>query len=288
MWRTLVFIGALAGSSAHAQEGGSKKEPPSASSLAEARAEAQTKEKNRVQALSRRGLLSNYQQLLGAGKVPATTKGRSIQLNTQQAEAASRVTAIDLAALGFTASDVTNYRGHKTDLFDVAFRLFRGRTSPIEQMMLADTVVIATAGKVEDNRTRVDGFLSATPYAVVKSLKGSRAPGDIVYIPSKSGPQPGGLYLSVSSDIQVTPGRKYLLVASKNWYEQRVAEDNKQAQSSFNVAPYLVYEISDNGALLPRPQPTIFGETPKDIQSVENDLRNLAVKNGNSGRRHEN
>jgi hypothetical protein len=284
MWRTLVFIGVLAGSSAYAQEGGSKKEPASASSLAEARAEAQAKEQNRIQALSQRGLSGKYGPLLRAGKVPATSKSRSMQFNAAQVESASRVAAIDLVGLGFTAAEVTAYRDRNIDLFDVAYTLFQGVTStPADHLLLADTVVIATAGEVVEGRTRTDGFLSATPFSVAKSLKGTRAAGDLVYLPRQSGPTPDGMYRSSSADIEVTPGKKYLLVLSKNWYEQRVAETKKQAESSFNAIPFLVYEVSADGSLFASPRPTLSGKAPKNIQSVEADLQRLSVKKGKAG-----
>ncbi|MGO1068366.1 hypothetical protein [Lysobacter sp. CA199] len=276
MWRTLVFIGVLVGSSAYAQEARSEKIEPSPESR---RAEAQARERDRIEALARRGLQGNYQALLKAGKVSANVRGASIALNAEQVEAISRVSAIDLAALGFTASDVAAYRRRNVNLFDVVDEVFTGLTSsPFEQMMLTDTVVIATAGKVEESRARTDGYLSAIPYTVVKSLKGSRAVGDLIHHPRQSGPQSAEIYVDVSSDYPVTPGKKYLLTASRNWYEQRVAENKKQAESGFNALAFIVYEISDDGTLLSGPRPTLSGEAPKDLPSIEADLRNLPVK----------
>ncbi|MGO1069253.1 hypothetical protein [Lysobacter sp. CA199] len=215
-------------------------------------------------------------------------KGQSAPSNAEQAEAASRIAAINLAGLGFSASDVKVYRERKLDLFDMAYRLFQDvNSTPTEHLLLADTVVIATAHEVDEKKTRVDGFLSATPFTVVRSLKGSRAAGDTVFIPRKSGPLPDHIYKRVSSDIEVTPGKKYLLVLSRNWYEQRVAETAKQAESSFNAIPQLVYEISDNGALLPGPRATLSGETPRDIRSVEADLQSLSGLSSAGGRASE-
>lgn len=283
MWRDLMFVAVLASSGAHAQEDGPKKEPSSDSRRAEARAD----EQNRIEALSRRGLAGNYRSLTRVGQVPAVSKDSGVRLNAQQQLAASRVTAIDLAGLGFTPADIETYRSRGTDLFGLVYTMFQRTTSsPADHLLVADNVVIATAGKIVDSRTRIDGFLSATPVTVVKSLKGSRAPGDVVYLPRRSGPIPGGMYQSDSSDIEVTPGKKYLFVLSRNWYEQRVAETKKQPESNFTALPFLAYEISGDGKLLPRPRPTLSNETPKDIQAVEAAIRNASSgSNGMGGRR---
>lgn len=284
MWRNLVLIGLLASSNAYATDADAKNETRSDSQ----RKNAQALEVERLQVISGRGLQDAYRALAATGKVPATGEGRATKFNPEQVEAASRATAINLAAFGIKASDVRAYGERKVDLFDVGYRLFQGRTSPVEQMLLMDTIVIATAGEVEEGRTRVDGFLSATPFTVLRSIKGSRAPGDVVYMPRKSGPKPGGTYLRVSSDVDVSPGKQYLLAASRNWYEQIVAETKKQPETSFTAAAYLVYEVSDDGSLLTGPRPTLFGEAPKDVQSVVRDLDRLSSSNGKQGGGREN
>lgn len=284
MWRTSMLVLALASYGAHAQDDGPKTPPTLESRRAEARAE----EQGRIEALSRRGLAGNYQALTRTGQVPAVGKGPGMRLNAEQVKAASRVTAIDLAGLGFTPSDIDAYRSRGVDLFDLVYTMFQRTTSsPADHLLVADNVVIATGGSVIDNRTRLDGFLSATPITVVKSLKGSRVAGDTIYLPRRSGPIPGGMYQRDSSDVEVTPGKKYLFVLSRNWYEQRVAETKKQPESSFSALPFLVYEISADGKLLPGPRPTLSNETPKDIQSVEAAIRNVSLSGDRTGGRRE-
>lgn len=277
MWRTLVFVAIYGCGSAIAFAAA----PIALTPESRLAAEAQAQQQARIEALARRGRLDNYQKLLGAGRVrvdglATDVTGRSIPLTTAQLDAMSREAAINLAALGFTASDVAAYRRKNVDLFDVVHRLHSGRSSSAEQMLMADIVVIATAGEVMDGRTRLDGFLSATPFTVEKSLKGSRATGDIIYIPRKSGVTPEGL-LTVTSDIAATPGKKYLLVLSRNAYEQSLAQNKKQNEIGFNASPYLVYEVAGNGALLDGPRPTLSGFNPKSLTSAEDDLKKFSL-----------
>ncbi|ALN92913.1 hypothetical protein LG3211_3976 [Lysobacter gummosus] len=89
--------------------------------------------------------------------------------------------------------------------------------------------------------------------------------------------------MDVSSDIAVTPGKTYLLVVSKNRYEQIVAQNKKQAEVGFNALLFLAYEITANGALLPGPRPTLFGESPKDVKTAENDLAKLSKGKSKNG-----
>lgn len=277
MWRTLVFVGLLAGLNAHAVEPAAKRESPDSK-----RVEAQAEQQARIQALARRGRDGTYQQLLAASKSRpitsiAAANGTRVQLTAAQADAVSREASIDLAALGFTAADVTAYRKRNVDLFDVARRFYSGSTSFAERALMADTVVIATAGKVIEGRSRLDGFLSSWPYTVVRTLKGSRAAGDTIYLPRKSGITANSQRLHVSSEPDVTPGKRYLLVLSKNTYEQRVAQKQKQAEAGFNALPYLIYEISGDGTLLGGPQPNKWGSNPKDVAEVESDLKKLSL-----------
>lgn len=240
----------------------------------EARQQAVEKnQQKRLQAITRRGRLTTYEQLLGTGKV-------RIASSASASETASRSAAIDLAALGFTAADVQAYKKRNINLFDVAHRFFEGVTSSSEAMLMADTVVIATAGEVRAGRSRSDGFLSEVPFAVVKSLKGSRAPSDVILVPSNSGPLPNGNYRTNSSDTNFTAGKKYLLVLSKNWYEQFVALSDKRPESHFTALPYDAYEVADNDTLLRRSHSMQAGSDPKDLRSVEVDLSNLPQSKG--------
>ncbi|QWP75778.1 hypothetical protein J5226_19525 [Lysobacter sp. K5869] len=225
------------------------------------RQQAQQYQQERLQALTRRGRLDAYRQLIGVDKAAAANS------------AASRNAAIDLAALGFTPSEVNALRRHGTDLFDLVLRFFEGiDTSPSEQMLLADTVVVATAAQARTGQARLDGFLSEIPFTVVKSLKGTRAAGDVILVPRSSGPLGNGLERIDFSEIRFAPGKTYLLVLSKNWYEQYVALQKKQPESHFSALPYLAYEVSKTGALLPGPGPALSGIAPKDLKSIEADL----------------
>lgn len=142
MWRNLLFAAAVVGIGAvaplHAQM---KDQGPETR-----RQQVEKDQQERLQALIRRGRLDTYRQLLGASKAGAASTSAT-------ADAASRSAAIDLAALGLTASDVKAFRRRNTDLFDVVRRFFEGaNTTPSEQMLLADTIVIATAAEVRTSK----------------------------------------------------------------------------------------------------------------------------------------
>lgn len=257
MWRNLLLTAAMGTISATIPVQAQLKD--SAPEIR--RQQAQKDQHERLQALTRRGRLDAYRQLVEANKAAASSN------------ATSPNAAIDLAALGFTASDVKALRRHGTDLFEVVLRFFEGiDTTPSEQMLLADTVVIATAADVRTGKARLDGFLSEIPFTVVRSLKGTRAAGDVVLIPRSSGPLGNGTEQIDFSDIRFAPGKTYLLVLSKNWYEQYVALQKKQPESHFTALPYLAYEVSKTGALLPGPRPALSGIAPKDLKSIEADL----------------
>lgn len=262
MWRNLSFAAAIAGIGAVAPVHAQLKDLAPETR----RQQVQEDQQQRLQALARRGRLDTYRQLLGASKAGAASTSAT-------ADAASRSAAIDLAALGFTASDVKALRRRNTDLFDVVRRFFEGtNTTPSEQMLLADTIVIATAAEARTGKARVDGLLSEIPFTIVKSLKGTRAAGDIVLVPRNSGPLGNGTEQIDFSDIRFTPGKTYLLVLSKNWYEQYVALHKKQPESRFTALPYLAYEVTKAGALLPGPGGALSGIAPKDLKSIEADL----------------
>lgn len=139
MWKTMILVATLGGSTATLPANAAKE--PTAEGR---RQEAQKRQQDRLQAVTKRGRLSTYQQLLGTGSVRTAASKTAAQT-----EAFTRDAAIDLAALGFTAADVKAFRARNVDLFDVVHRFFVDTTTtPTEQMLLADFVVIATAGEV--------------------------------------------------------------------------------------------------------------------------------------------
>lgn len=265
MWRTLAFVAALSSLGAFTQ---AQAERIDSASLDRSQ-ELQKKHQRYVDALTRRGKLSTYQQLLGASKAPASSK-----FSAAKADAYSRDAAFYLAALGFTASDVRTFRGRKIELPNIAYRLFVDTdTTPAEQMLMADNIVIAQAGEVQTGRNRVDGFLSEMPFTVLRSLKGSRSTGDVVRVPRNSGLRSNGIEQKDYADIEFVPTKKYLLVLSENWYQQYVAAQNKQAEPTFTAQPFLAYEVLDDGTLTAGPRGTASGAHPKDVKSVERELK---------------
>jgi hypothetical protein len=264
MWSTLIFVAALGGLSAS--------EPPravfEAPTQESRRLEAQKHQQERIRALAGRGRLSNYQQLLRIGK------GRmDRRTSPYRSEASLRDAAIDLAGLGFTAADVRVHDRSNIDLFDVALRLFVGVTSSADAVLMADTVMVATAGEEKGGRNRVDGFLAEIPFTVLRPLKGARRSGDVVLIPRMSGPLPNGDSRRDFSEADFKAGKKYLLVLSKNWYEQYVALTGKRVENSLSALPFDQYEIAENGTLLHRSHSRAQSDSWKDLRAVEAELK---------------
>lgn len=240
----------------------------------------------RIQALARRGRSPQYEQFLRAGipndgfrfrRAPPQPSVQALRDQARFEDITKREAAINLAALGYTAADVAAYREQSIDLFGIAHRLFSASASPEEQLLLADTILIATALDTVPSRSRLDGFLSTLPFKVTRALKGTPTAGEVVHLPQRSGTNPDGTTLYVSSDIRTNPGNTYLLILSKNWYEQQVAESHRQPETGFNALSFSVYEVSEDGALIPFPRPSPTGNTPRSIQEVEDELANSSI-----------
>lgn len=241
--------------------------------------EAPSGQQERTAALSQRGKLDEYQQLL----VISTASQRS---NTIFSDADRRDAAYQLAALGFSAADVTALRKRNINAFDAASRFYRAGANSSEMMLLADTVIVGVAQKVEQKRKRRDGFRSAIPFSVVRSLKGSRASGDIVYMPKTSGIDADGNFVELSTDIQIIPGKTYFLAFSKNLYEQWVAQENKQTEPGFNAMLYIAQEVNKDATLLAKPRTPRSGAPFPTISSAEKELNASSISNVKAGGGH--
>lgn len=53
----------------------------------------------------------------------------------------------------------------------------------------------------------------------------------------------------MSSDIRTTLGKRYVLIPSRNEYEQRTTETDKRTETGFNALPCYVREVTANGGL---------------------------------------
>lgn len=246
-------------------------------------------QQSRYRALASRGKAVHYEQLLGSMSrasfgFPASPQNQSLgdrQLQAKYEKFTEKETAIDLAALSFTASDVAAYRKHNVDLVSIVHRLLMASATPEENLIVADNVLVAKAMPSDSSQTRVDGYRSALVFEVEESLKGRLLEGDIVRIPRRSGKNSDGSIVAVSHDIHSVPGKRYLLVLSKDWYEQKVIEAGKEPEIGFNAAPLLVYDISEGGAIDLQSR-SIFpmkGAALRDIQAVKTALKNAAMAN---------
>lgn len=272
MWKNALLVAALAGTNA----------APSPTAAADGHAidnqwrAAWDRQQDSIQALARRGLLNNYAQLEAEAKIrdssrPAKVASQSVA--PELTETISREVAINLAALGFTMAEVSAYGRRNIDLFDIANRVFTARGTSAEQMLMSDTVLIAKALTKQTGHTRSDGFLSAVPFTVIKSLKGPRAARDVVYVPQDSGVTPEGRTIAYSHEAEFKPGKTYLLTLSENWYRQRVAQQKKQTEAGFNAMIFLAYEVNRDGSLVSGPKPPRIGGVPTSINSVKSELK---------------
>lgn len=232
----------------------------------------------RIKALIQRGKYKDYESLekaildRSAFNFPAPRLQQTEALATRRArfqDITINETAINLAALGYDASDVAEYSKKNVNLLGVAHRLFSASATPQEQTMLADTIVIARAQKSTDSMPRQDGYLTSLPFEVLKSIKGSSQPGNTLSIPLKSGTNPDGTLVTITSEIHTTPGATYLLILSKNWYQQLVAESGLQPSSEASGSIFSVYELADNNALEHRSGDIVAGVPFKSITEVE-------------------
>ena len=246
-------------------------------------------QQKRIDALAKRGKAKHYEELIRSG-IPRTSFHFTRATVPQNADAKRRMegleeetkreAAINLAALGFTVSDVERYRRQHVDLYEIVDRFFSGETTPEEPMLLADTIVVVKTIKNVTSSTRLDGFRSAISFKVMKVLKGSLVKGDVVCLPQLSGINPDGTTLTDTSDIRdATPGKTYLMVMSRAWYEQWVAERAKRPEVGFNALAFLAFETAMDGSLKPSPRPTIDGKAPKNLKTVEAALKQMPHSN---------
>jgi hypothetical protein len=231
----------------------------------------------RIKALQVRGMASNYASLRTAKLDPSSFDFPVLKQVQTQALADRRdafeditinETAINLAALGFNASDITNARRGGIDLAKSTHRLFSASSTPEEQVLLADTVVVARALPALSRSPRQDGFLSELRFEVLESIKGTSSQTDQITIPLRSGTNPDGTILRVTSEPAVVPGETYLLVLSKNWYQQLTVESGKKPSAEPSATAFSVYQLTDDGTLLHHSSEPIVGRAFRSMAEV--------------------
>ncbi|WCE05856.1 hypothetical protein [Pseudoxanthomonas sp. JBR18] len=240
-------------------------------------AERSNQQLMRIKALEARGKADNYESFratkldASSFNFPATKRVQSQAIAERRAQFQNitiNETAINLAALGFDASDVAIARRAGIDLAEVAHHVFSASSTPQEQVLLADTVVVARAFPDPIQSTRQDGYLSELRFEVMKSIKGTSLQGDEISIPLRSGTNPDGTILTVTSELSVVPNDIYLLILSKNWYQQLVIESGKNPATQESASLFSAYQLDDDNALLHRSSDPIFGGAFRSVAEV--------------------
>ncbi|RXR03466.1 hypothetical protein [Pseudoxanthomonas composti] len=233
-------------------------------------------QQQRLKALELRGRARHYASLRRARPgprpfdlaVPQQGPPRITTDSDSSPQAITAETAINLAALGFDASDVAHAEKAGIDLVKAARHVFSGSPTAQELVLLADTVVVARAVPASPQSPRQDGFLSELRFEVLERIKGTSSSGSQISVPLRSGTNPDGTRLRVTSEPTVVQGATYLLILSKNWYQQLTVESGKRPSTPPSASVLSVYQLGDDGSLLHRSGGSTSGIALRSVTEV--------------------
>lgn len=179
------------------------------------------RQRGREAAFARRGLTGQdgqFRALVASARIAPAGLGRDGATRSRLEAALTTETIQFLIAAGANPGDVQRTRTRGVDLFEAASAAIRGEASFAQQASLTPILVVA-----EVVRTRHadggDGFGSSIGFRVVESIKGDLQPGaDFVLR------QASGSAMDVSTDLRPAVGERFLLMLSRDYYEQLVAE----------------------------------------------------------------
>ncbi|WP_460834114.1 hypothetical protein [Lysobacter humi (ex Lee et al. 2017)] len=140
-----------------------------------------------------------------------------------------------LAELGFDDAEI---RRRAEQLVPAAARLHQAQATHEDLAVLADTVVMGTAGPWDRADPRADGFASTVPLRVHRVWR-SDAPLEVVAIRQASGRQPDGTELDVSGNFAPIEGQRYVIFASngKSRHEAQAHGPAKSRDTVVLLAP---------------------------------------------------
>lgn len=161
-------------------------------------------------------------------------------LKKLKGEAALVTEAIQfLAAAGVKPGDVQRARATGVDLFEAASAAIRGVATFDQQAALASDVVVA---EVVQGRQPggADGLGSSVEFRVIETLKGGLEPGSGFMLR-----QTAGAEMDVSTDLRPEAGERFLLLLSRDYYEQLVAEAGRSPiAGAYAHQPTLARDLS--------------------------------------------
>ena len=226
-----------------------------------------TAERQRIReaALSRRGanaLVAQLRPLLANARIAPNGLGRNPQMRARL-ESALNVEVIQLlAAAGLRPADILRNRARGVDVFEAASAAIRGEATFQQQAALAQSIVVAEA--LDQRQTSAgDGFGSTVRFRVVDRLKGDLSPGAEFALRQQSTET-----MDVSTDLRPAAGEQFLLLLSRDYYQQLVAEAGRQGQDAAYAQIMPGYLVSPEGLM-----PTVIGQ-PR-LSSIE-EARNAA------------
>lgn len=178
-------------------------------------------------------------------------------------ESALNVEVIQLlAAAGLRPADILRNRARGVDVFEAASAAIRGEATFQQQAALAQSIVVAEA--LDQRQTSAgDGFGSTVRFRVVDRLKGDLSPGTEFVLRQQSTET-----MDVSTDLRPAADEQFLLLLSRAYYQQLVAEAGRQGQDAAYAQIMPGYLVSPGGLM-----PTVIGQ-PR-LSSIE-EARNAA------------
>lgn len=178
-------------------------------------------------------------------------------------ESALNVEVIQLlAAAGLRPADILRNRARGVDVFEAASAAIRGEATFQQQAALAQSIVVAEA--LDQRQTSAgDGFGSTVRFRVVDRLKGDLSAGAEFALRQQSTET-----MDVSTDLRPAAGEQFLLLLSRDYYQQLVAEAGRQGQDAAYAQIMPGYLVSPEGLM-----PTVIGQ-PR-LSSIE-EARNAA------------
>lgn len=186
------------------------------------------RQRGRENAFARRGLSGvdgQLRALAATARIAPPGLGRAGATRPRLEAALTTETIQFLAAAGVRPGDVQRARAGGVDLFEAASAAIRGVATFDQQAALTSHVVVAEVVQARQAGGG-DGFGSSIGFRVIDSLRGPLEPGADFVLRQASGAEK-----DVSSDLRPEVGERFLLLLSRDYYEQLAAEAGQSPMS---------------------------------------------------------
>lgn len=212
------------------------------------------RQRGRENAFARRGLSGRdgqFRALLASSRISPPGLGRQGATRERLESTLTTETIHLLLAAGANPGDVRRLRARGVDLFEAASAAIRGEATFAQQATLAPVVVVAEAVQARQ-ADGGDGFGSSIGFRVVESLKGDLPAGADFVLRQVSGAE-----MDVSTDLRPEAGDRFLLLLSRDYYEQLVAEAGRSPRTGAYAQLLPGFVVRGEHLL-----PTVIGQPP--------------------------